>query len=577
MATLAVIFPPFWIIPPVLGDEYNISNFEMFSGLDWHNCGSGNNWYPDTSLEHLNVLRSGPIECTGASSICRDVYGPTNVTFYWKSDTMNKDYAQLSFFVDDAKYICNNDNWEYMSYLIYGDGYHELKWEFRKIKCYPKNSGIGWIADVIIKANEPERNGYNSGSQISNRTHISPINTMLPSETSIESYNMTIKTNNITIIPSQVTISPTNLASIPDIRVSIIPKNERPTIELISPEDNSSALIDKQVQFWYKPTDDKALTNCSLFIENRNGAIKDMINSSNIYNGEANILNYSFDKIGKYRWCIECCDEVECSDHKHYYRHLSVIPETVYVDQNQIADGITYFRSISEAIRNVPDNATVIVEQGSYLENDIIIDKPIYLKGNRSILNNKPQISGSGPVILIKSDNVIIEGLNIKKIDGGGEGIRVKGGKNHYYKNISITDNDIQPHCIIGIFLDKCVDCNVSYNSINQTYEASMLLIGCINCSLFNNTINNRYPAYSDGTLRSCIELLDSININLTNNTLLNSPIGIWCYNTTITNKSTNLECKCRLNESGIWDFINANNHIECVTEHCRVYADDSK
>ncbi len=559
---------------PAIGDEDNTSYFETFSGPEWRNCGSGSNWYPDISGDHLNVLRSGPIECTGVSSICRDVNGPANVTFYWKSDVTNKDFGQLSFFVDNIRYMCLSDNWVSMSYLIRDEGHHELKWEFRKIKCYPKNKGAGWIADVNIITHALDRNSHEAKTSASNITMILPNNnTKLKPDIIIVASNLTISPDNITINPSQLTISPTNLASIPDIRVSIIPPNECPIVELISPKDNSIVSVNNQVQFLYMPLDDNALINCTLYIANDNGTIES-INSSKIENYDKNLLDYSFPEVGEYRWWINCCDNVECSDSKHTYRNITVIPKTVYVDQkNLMPNGVTNFKSISDAIRNVPDGTTVIVEQGDYyVENGLVIDKSLMLKGNISESNRKPNVLGSGPVILVMSNGVIIEGFNITKINGGGEGIRVGSNNETCYNNITISKNIISTRCITGIYIENCLNCNVFNNSIYNTYEAGIDFIRCIRCNITNNTIYHSFNNTESGTHTCCVHLSDSENISLVNNTFGPSPIGVWCYNSSIIN-NTDAVKESNAGEQNIINFIyNCNIVNGYIGDEVRLY-----
>jgi nitrous oxidase accessory protein NosD len=77
---------------------------------------------------------------------------------------------------------------------------------------------------------------------------------------------------------------------------------------------------------------------------------------------------------------------------------------TIVVDD----DGVGDFATIQEAVNASEAGDVIIVQSGTYSEN-LVLDRPIVLKGEGS-----PIVKGSGlsnPLIVITSDNVTLEGF----------------------------------------------------------------------------------------------------------------------------------------------------------------------
>jgi hypothetical protein len=148
-----IIFSLLGSISLASGCDGNIHDFEDADLTGWKDCG-GSSWYIDPSTTHGGEfsLRSGPIECTGISRICRDVKGPAEITFWWQCDPLRQGIVELTFMADDTRHVCDSAEWSPISYTVRDNKTHELIWEFRKIKCYPKNTGAGWIDDVCISS-----------------------------------------------------------------------------------------------------------------------------------------------------------------------------------------------------------------------------------------------------------------------------------------------------------------------------------------------------------------------------------------------------------------------------------------
>jgi len=115
----------------------------------------GSSWYIDDynsgSSEKSPSLKSGPIECSGVSRICRIVKGPATVSFLWKTDANYYDIGQLNFLVNgERKYVCGSAEGEKKSFNLRNQGDYILSWEFIKLKSYPEYFGAGWIRDICI-------------------------------------------------------------------------------------------------------------------------------------------------------------------------------------------------------------------------------------------------------------------------------------------------------------------------------------------------------------------------------------------------------------------------------------------
>lgn len=123
-----------------------------FSTYQWKDC-NNNTWQENTSDGHISPpsLSSAPLENSGKSSICLDVFGPSMVSFWWKTDANKGNLGELSFGINESKrYICDSSTWKYESYSLREKGNYTLKWEFLKFKSYPKNVVKGWLDEVSI-------------------------------------------------------------------------------------------------------------------------------------------------------------------------------------------------------------------------------------------------------------------------------------------------------------------------------------------------------------------------------------------------------------------------------------------
>ncbi len=472
---------------PAIASEEDLSNFEGSEIPVWQDC-EGSNWYEGSDPDHKDVQRSGSIECTGVSRICTNVTGPAKISFWWKSDVANKKVGQLSFIVDDTIYICNSTGWVPISYPIWDNNTHKLTWEFRKIRCYPKNIGAGWIGDIYIEYGDSTiPHGF--------KTPISePI--------SITS-NISIVPAGITIVSSEVTIAPTNV-SMDASEVKIAPANVTMDISEIKISTTNILISNETSNKSDKPTPKILLQNITVTDdENVSGnnyttTIKDALE---------NIKDHGIIYIEKQ----VCNEDIEIN------RPVKLIglnyPELRPNDRPECVDQDGKYLTVVTII----NSSDVWIEGFEICEfelNNSLHKRGIYVKGgcnNISIINN------------------IIHGSNGKDLI---HGIYTKN-----CKNITIFNNtiyDLSNNGSSGIYIELCSGyCNISKNNIDGTeYNNQMIGSGIYitkyngynvikELTLFNNTMVN---------LDRCIVLedLNSIEkLEIINNTLNNATIFV--------------------------------------------------
>lgn len=106
--------------------------------------------------------------------------------------------------------------------------------------------------------------------------------------------------------------------------------------------------------------------------------------------------------------------------------------------------------SIKQAIANAIPYDLIIVEKGTYTETDIVIDKPLTLRGNQAIIDGQ----NKGEIFLVVADHVTIEDLTIINVGSSYikdfAAIRVKESQHFLIQNNTIKD------LFFGIYLEKC-------------------------------------------------------------------------------------------------------------------------
>ena len=118
-------------------------------------------------------------------------------------------------------------------------------------------------------------------------------------------------------------------------------------------------------------------------------------------------------------------------------------------------------RSIQEAVQLSQDGDTILVEAGTYLERNILIDKEISLIGK-----DYPILDGEndGEILTIIADNVLVEGLQIQNVGTSYledcAGIRIKKADYCTVRNNKLVNT------FFGIYGEHCMDAVIEGNSL---------------------------------------------------------------------------------------------------------------
>lgn len=166
--------------------------------------------------------------------------------------------------------------------------------------------------------------------------------------------------------------------------------------------------------------------------------------------------------------------------------------ETIIVSKNGKVN------SISEAIQLANDNDEIIIEEGTYAEVNIIVNKSIKIIGR-----NFPVVDGEGEgeVFTVLSDSVLIEGLVIKN------------------SGISYLEENA------GVRLEEVWNCSIINNKFINNFFA-VYLAKSANCFISNNYIKGIKKRETNSG--NGIHLWYCKNITVESNTILNHRDGIY-------------------------------------------------
>jgi len=559
------------------GCSGNLHGFEDADLTGWQDCG-GSSWYIDPAKGHesRSSLRSGPIECTGISRICREVQGPAEVTFWWQCGPLRQGIGELSFMVDDTRHVCSSAEWSPISYTVRDNKTHQMTWEYRKIKCYPKDAGGGWIDDLCISSWTPSTPSEVKLENISTTStdNASSGTRVMSSGCIIEFYNLTIITDQINMKPNNVTINPTGDVLIRPKEVNISP--DRITMntsyvdihsEAISVEakgytnlivntslnTTTSALpatqsinvtidsiasplkmiplrtdLPPSISLLWPNESSKFFVGTPISFRFKpvdDGTITKCslyinncrkVDSSDIINNngeEEHLLNYSFNGPGSYKWHVVCEDESHQSNTSDKWS-ISIRPETVYVDKN-MSEGLDEEsgRWYYNDIQKAIDD---VVEGTTIIVEPGNYEENLFINKRILIRGNLTQY-GLKPKILGASRNGINNIVNITSSD------------------VSLSEIELDkspekcPDYGISINNKKLVCSNISITnmSITNFRYYGIKVENTTNLTLFNNTIKGN--GNSDDEAGICI--IDSEEFYLIENNITNVGIGIEAWN----------------------------------------------
>jgi len=118
-------------------------------------------------------------------------------------------------------------------------------------------------------------------------------------------------------------------------------------------------------------------------------------------------------------------------------------------------------KTIQQALLLAADGDTVLVNPGHYHEQNIVIDKSIYLIGiNHPVLDGDDKYE----VISIKTDGVVVDGFKV--INSGISSIEDYAGIKVYNSNKAIIRNNILDNTFFGIYIQFGFDCLIENNTI---------------------------------------------------------------------------------------------------------------
>jgi nitrous oxidase accessory protein len=154
------------------------------------------------------------------------------------------------------------------------------------------------------------------------------------------------------------------------------------------------------------------------------------------------------------------------------------------------------FTTIRQAIAAAEKGDTILVETGTYKEKNLVVNKPVFLKGiGLPVLDGEKKYE----IIAIKADNVIVEGFRV--VHSGNSslediaGIKIYNGHNVIIRNNTLEDN------FFGIYSLYGINCTIEKNSIVSFGTAELQSGNGIHCwkSDSMKIIGNTISGHRDG------------------------------------------------------------------------------
>ncbi|SKB42975.1 nitrous oxidase accessory protein [Dyadobacter psychrophilus] len=211
--------------------------------------------------------------------------------------------------------------------------------------------------------------------------------------------------------------------------------------------------------------------------------------------------------------------------------------------------------SIRQAIRVALAGDTILVDKGLYQEGNIIIDKPLVLKGIET-----PVLSGQKKyeIISVKSPHVVIEGFVIKA-SGQSSMQDIAGIRIYNTHHVSVTGNVLEDN-FFGIYLQQSKHCLIKNNRLKAYGKAEHLIGNGIHSwksdslTIYGNHIQgHRDGMYlefttnsnvehntSHGNLRYGLHFMFAHHNNYTHNTFSSNGAGVAVMYTNHVNMKSN-------------------------------------
>jgi nitrous oxidase accessory protein len=167
-----------------------------------------------------------------------------------------------------------------------------------------------------------------------------------------------------------------------------------------------------------------------------------------------------------------------------------VFPKTIRVGRQQA------FTSIKQAIAYAAKGDTILVGPGLYKEKNLVIDKPVLLKGiGFPVLDGEKKYE----VISITSNGVIVEGLKI--VRSGSSSLEDLAGIKIYRSNNVTVRNNILDDNFFGIYSLYSANCTIEKNEVRSYGTAELQSGNGIHCwkSDSMKIIANEISGHRDG------------------------------------------------------------------------------
>jgi parallel beta-helix repeat protein len=213
--------------------------------------------------------------------------------------------------------------------------------------------------------------------------------------------------------------------------------------------------------------------------------------------------------------------------------------KTIIVDK----DGSGDYTTITAAVEAAEQGDTILVNDGMYEEDDILIDKTITLTGETT---SSTIIQGdeTKTILIIQADNVMISTLTVSKGgDWGGENIAV------FANNFVLSDTVIEQGNGSGISIHNSTASLIKKNVFISNQEGIM----CYNCR--ETTISKNQ--ISDSIIG--IYLYNSVNILVEKNCVSTCNKGIYLEES---NANLIQQNNLSINDQGLYVSYSANNFI---------------
>jgi len=154
------------------------------------------------------------------------------------------------------------------------------------------------------------------------------------------------------------------------------------------------------------------------------------------------------------------------------------------------------FKTIKSAVAAAKDGDVIVINKGTYAEGEIAIDKKVNIKGlNFPVLDGK----NKSQVLHIESDNVVIEGLEIRNAAYSSSydwaAIKVVNSRNIIIRNNRMFNN------AAGVYLQNTSFSEISNNVVQGNTVDEVESGNAIHCWKSDNLriLNNRLTGHRDG------------------------------------------------------------------------------